>query len=346
MNPRLLEAMSHIENVDDTIIKERLYLLMLADELGNVSKACKMLGKTRAQFYKYKQRMEKYGLEGLRNLPPIHKHHPQTTPPCLVQKVIQQSFNHVDWGCSRLSMYFKEKNIHISGPTIQRILTEQHMGTKADRCYLLEELAQNEKIKLTDEQANGVFSNNPCWREQNVASQNPGEFLIQDTHYIGRIEGNGKLYMQYIVDTFSSYAFVVLHATNENAAVSILDQHVLPCYRAWGLTVQHIYTDNGRLYNAVSGIKYRQYLEDRTIKHLLPTLCYEEKNGFLERFLCTIKRDFFNKMSHTYLYPDIKTLQCSLAHWLQRYNYHLPHRGYRNFGTPPAKVVERYLALC
>ncbi len=65
----------------EKVARNRLSFLELAQLLGNVSQACKQRGMTRTQFYEYKRRFQTHGLEGLKDLPPIHKNHPQTTLP-------------------------------------------------------------------------------------------------------------------------------------------------------------------------------------------------------------------------------------------------------------------------
>lgn len=47
------------------IIKNKLGLLNLAEELGNVSRACKVMGYSRDTFYRYKQAVDEGGLEAL-----------------------------------------------------------------------------------------------------------------------------------------------------------------------------------------------------------------------------------------------------------------------------------------
>ena len=63
------------------LAEHRLSVLDLARELGNVAEACRRRGLDRTSFYEWKRRFQTQGFEGLKDLPPIHKSHPQTTPP-------------------------------------------------------------------------------------------------------------------------------------------------------------------------------------------------------------------------------------------------------------------------
>lgn len=49
----------------DKIIKHKVGLLNLAEELGNVSKACQMMGLSRGTFYRYKDAVESGGVKVL-----------------------------------------------------------------------------------------------------------------------------------------------------------------------------------------------------------------------------------------------------------------------------------------
>ena len=52
-------------NTNDRIVKHKVGLLNLADELGNISKACKMMGVSRDTFYRYKEAVDDGGVESL-----------------------------------------------------------------------------------------------------------------------------------------------------------------------------------------------------------------------------------------------------------------------------------------
>ena len=47
------------------LIKARLGMLALAEELQNISAACKKAGISRSHYYEIKEAFEKYGTEGL-----------------------------------------------------------------------------------------------------------------------------------------------------------------------------------------------------------------------------------------------------------------------------------------
>ena len=78
---------------------KRLTVLQLAEALGNVSEACRRGDMDRSSFYEYKRRFQTHGIEGLKDMPPIHKTHPQTTPPEVVQQVLDLSLANPTRGC-------------------------------------------------------------------------------------------------------------------------------------------------------------------------------------------------------------------------------------------------------
>ena len=54
-----------MSSVQQNVIKHKIGLLNLAAELGNVSRACKVMGFSRDTFYRYQSAMEEGGVEAL-----------------------------------------------------------------------------------------------------------------------------------------------------------------------------------------------------------------------------------------------------------------------------------------
>ena len=66
-------------------------------------------------------------------------------------------------------------------------------------------------VELTEEQVASLNRENPQFRERHVESGRPRELLCQDTFYVGRLKGIGKVYLHAVIDSFSSYGFGFLH---------------------------------------------------------------------------------------------------------------------------------------
>lgn len=322
----------------------RLSVLKLAEMLANASEACRRMKMDRTSFYEYKRRFQTHGLAGLKDLPPIHHTHPQSTPPEVVAKLLTTSLKHPAWGCVKLSDMLKLEGISVSSPTIQNILIKHQMGTMYDRLLKLEASALREKIKLTAEQIKYLESANPCWRERHVESSRSGELLCQDTFYIGRLKGVGQVYLQAVVDTYGSYAFGYLHTGKLPAcAVAVLHNDVLPQYQTWGLPVKAVLTDNGSEYCGKDTHAYELYLALNDIQHRRTKVKSPRTNGFVERFNKTALNEFFRKAFREKFYDSVENLQQDFNTWLKHYNTERPHQGYRNLGKRPMDTIKEFI---
>ena len=276
-------------NAETKIAHQRLSLLELAQNLGNVAEACRQRDVSRTQFYEYKRRFQTHGLAGLKDLPPIHHSHPQTTPVEVVDKLLALSIDSPTRGCNWLHDRLQLEGISVSAPTIQGILNKHSMGSRYDRLLKLEARAVEQEIELTPQQVAWIEKANPAFRERHVESRRPGELLSQDTFYVGRLKGVGKVYLHAVVDTFSSYAFGYLHTSKQpEAAALVVHNDVMPFYQAHDLTVGAILTDNGREFCGTETHPYELYLSLNEIEHRRTKVRSPQTNGFIERFNRTV----------------------------------------------------------
>jgi transposase InsO family protein len=327
------------------LAESRLSVLELARELCNVAEACRQRGLDRTSFYEWKRRFQTQGFEGLKDLPPIHKSHPQATPPETVERIKALALEHPAYGCNRHEALLALEGIRVSSITIQKILNENGLGTRVERWLALEKANAEKPIEITPEQASFLEKLNPCFRERHVESAAPGELLSADTFFVGSLKGVGKVYLHAVVDTYGSYAFGFLHVSKQpEAAVAVLHNDVLPFYRNLDLPVGAILTDNGREFCGTERHPYELYLDLNGIEHRRTRVRSPKTNGFVERFNGTVLDEFFRvKMRETF-YDTVEALQADLDAWLVHYNTERPHLGYRNMGRRPAETVMSFVS--
>lgn len=322
------------------VAHQRLSVLQLAETLGNISHACRRSGMDRTSFYEWKKRFETQGLEGLKDLPPIHKDHPQTTPPAVVEQILELALTHPSWGCNRLSDHLALAGVSVSSPTVQGILIKHELGSRFSRYLRLEEKAAQEAMELTPEQIAQIEKFNPCFKERHVQSSGPGQLLAQDTFEVGRIKGVGRVYLQAVVDTFGSYAFGFLHTSKKpECAVAVLHNDVLPFYQERDLSIGAVLTDNGREFCGQPSHPYELYLALCDIEHRTTRVRRPQTNGFVERFHRTVKDEFLAEAFRTTFYESVEALQADFDRWLDHYNNERPHQGYRNMGRRPIDTI-------
>ena len=329
---------------EEKLARQRLSVLELAETLGNVSEACRQRGMTRTQFYEYKKRFQTFGFEGLKDLPPIHKTHPPTTPPAVVERILELALKHPGKGCNYFSDLLKLEGRYVSGPTVQTILDKHELGTRFQRLLKLETQHLEQGIELTPEQIKAIEKTNPVFRERHVESARPGELLSADTFLVGHFKGIGKVYLHAVVDTYGSYGFGFLHTSKQpEAAVAVLHNDVLPFYSDHGLTIQAVLTDNGREFCGTDNHPYELYLALNDIEHRRTKVRTPRTNGFVERFQRTVLEEFLVETLRTTFYETVDALQTDLDAWLRHYNTERPHQGYRNLGRRPLETIQLYL---
>jgi transposase InsO family protein len=323
----------------------RLTVLELAERLGNVAEACRRGGIDRTSFYDWKRRFQLEGLDGLKDLPPIAKSHPMTTPPEVVARIGELALEHPAYGCNRLEALLALEGRRLSAITIQKILNDKGLGTRHERWLALERANAERAIELSPEQAAFLEKLNPCFKERHVESERPGQLLSADTFMVGTLKGIGRVYLHAVVDTFGSYAFGFLHVSKQpEAAVAVLHNDVLPFYARLDLPVGALLTDNGREFCGTERHPYELYLALNDIAHRKTRVGSPRTNGFVERFNGTVLEEFFRPTMRSRLYDSVEALQADLDAWLHHYNHERPHLGYRNQGRRPWETVELFVS--
>lgn len=210
-------------------------MLELAREPGNAAGACRQRGLDRAGFCEWKRRFQRQGFEGPRDLPPIHKSHPPTTPPETAERIREAGAGPSGLGLQATrgdaghggvgggTPSLRESPRTVSAITIRTIPNDSGPGTKVKRRLALEARNAGTVIEITPEQPAFLEDSNPCFRERHVESSAPGELLSADSFFMGSLKGVGKVCLHAVADTFGSHAFGFLHVSRQpEAAVAVL----------------------------------------------------------------------------------------------------------------------------
>jgi transposase InsO family protein len=332
------------KDANEKLAHRRLTVLELAERLGNITDACRRGGIDRTSFYDWKRRFQTHGLDGLKDLPPIAKSHPMTTPLEVVARIEALALEHPAYGCNRIEALLALEGRRVSAITVQKILNDKGLGSRHERWLALERQNAEQVIELSAEQVAFLEKLNPCFKERHVESERPGQLLSADTFMVGVLKGIGQVYLHAVVDTHGSYAFGVLHVSKQpEAAVAVLHNDVLPFYAQLGLPVSAVLTDNGREFCGTERHPYELYLEFNDIEHRKTKVRTPRTNGFVERFNGTVLEEFFRPAMHAKLFESVEALQVDLDAWLHHYNYERPHLGYRNQGRRPWETVETFV---
>jgi Winged helix-turn helix len=122
--------MSH----DDVLFGYRLRLFTLAEELRNVSEACRRMGVSRQTYYRLKRQMDRWGLEALRVRERRRPRQPNEIGPHLEQRIVAFSLAHPGFGPRRISAELARENrgrpAHLRARRLARALPRgaEHQG--------------------------------------------------------------------------------------------------------------------------------------------------------------------------------------------------------------------------
>lgn len=143
--------MSYIKT-NNTIIKNKAGLLNLAQELGNISQACKVMGFSRDTFYRYQNAVEEGGVEALLNKTRRKPNHKNRVAPEIEEAVIEIAINEPGWGQTRVSNELRAKGLGVSPAGVRNIWLRHNLENMKKRLVALEERVAKHGHVLTESQ--------------------------------------------------------------------------------------------------------------------------------------------------------------------------------------------------
>ena len=119
---------------DQRIARRKLSLLELAQDLGNVSRACKLVGYSRQQFYEIRRNYQTYGAAGLVDkVKGPRNPHPNRVAPEIEEAILGHALEHPTHGPMRVAHELALRGLQVSSGGVRGVWSRHDLLTGTSR---------------------------------------------------------------------------------------------------------------------------------------------------------------------------------------------------------------------
>lgn len=165
--------------------RRKLSLLQLAEELGNVSKACRIMGYHRDTFYEVQKAFKVGGVAALVEERRGPKNpHPNRVPEAVETQILELCLKQPTYGSQRIANELRLQGVDVSPSGVRGVWLRHDLATRHQRLLRLEAEAREQTHILTDEQIRllgAPFARIPdasCRGQRARRTAQPGHLLL------------------------------------------------------------------------------------------------------------------------------------------------------------------------
>ena len=295
-------------NSDEREVRRKLRVLERAEATGNDAKAYRYFDIPKSTFYRWRERYQKYGSQGLVNRKPVACTHPNRTPDEIVEKILYLRKKY-HLGPMRIMWYMaRYHDLRVSDATIYRVLKRHGVSRLPGNVGRRKVHTKRYQKKV------------------------PGHHIQMDVKFLIFKEKDGKRIKRYqytaIDDATRVRALKVYKRHTQKSAIDFVN-HII---EKFPFRIQQIRTDRGHEFQS----QFHWHVEDLGIRHVYIKARTPQLNGKVERSHRSDQQEFYQLMK----YKDDVDLEAKLSEWEAFYNFTRPH-GAHGGKTPYESLREK-----
>lgn len=261
------------------------------------------------------------------------------------ERLLDITLRYPEWGIGRITTWLRNQGVCISTRQISHFLHNEGLSRREKRLLRLEQRVVLGGLTPDQHQREVLEQMDSCFKEWTLSGNWPGQRLIQAVLPLYQGGRGTSVYAHIVIDTYSSYAFGLLHANpHPLAGIMLLQYSVLPFFRnqglqVQGLQVQRITTPETPIFVSKGAPSYASFLRDFGLEQVV----LHRESEYIKRF----NRVFWKAWSTGVRTPSrlhLDLLQQRLDSGLQHYNHNVSLPGFPNLEYTASRRIHDYLS--